>query len=306
MKVKDDIISYLLEYNPHLKNATSVKQLEKGFSHDKKYIIDDSYLLRTFTSEDEARRKQEFEVIKLASNYSTYVPKAIEFNTVHDFHTSYMLLTYLPGEDGEEALSKLTEEEQYNAGYVAGVELKKLHQVNAPADYPSWYSIKKKKSEKYLQELKDISIEEQIKELLEAYIHKHEHLMLDRPNTFQHDDFHPSNLLIKDKEFAGIIDFQRMDWGDPVHDLHKLGFFSKHVSIEFTKGIIDGYHNHNVTDEFWKLYALYSAMHVVSAIVWGNRQGPESFEKLLIYSLEVIEDHDSFRNIIPKWYDSSR
>ena len=150
------------------------------------------------------------------------------------------------------------------------------------------------------------SLDQHIKDMLETYIKENEHLMIDRPNQFQHDDFHPSNLVINNRTFAGIIDFQRMDWGDPIHDLQKLGFFSKRVSIEFTKGIIDGYHeNQPLTDSFWKLYTLYSAIHVVSSLVWGLKISQKQYELLLQYSLEVIEDHDNFKSIIPKWYQSN-
>ncbi|WP_228485694.1 aminoglycoside phosphotransferase family protein [Thermaerobacillus caldiproteolyticus] len=154
-----------------------------------------------------------------------------------------------------------------------------------------------------MKELKKINLDENIKETLETYIKKNETLMKGRPSKFQHDDFHPSNILINNKSFSGIIDFQRMDWGDPIHDLHKLGFFSKQVSIEFTKGIIDGYHENQVLNEsFWELYALYSAMHIVSALVWGMGRSREQYEVLLKYSLDVIKDHDNFNCVIPKWY----
>ncbi|WP_309505717.1 aminoglycoside phosphotransferase family protein [Thermaerobacillus caldiproteolyticus] len=180
---------------------------------------------------------------------------------------------------------------------------KRVKGFSAPLGYPSWYSIKKKKSDKYLKELKKINLDENIKETLETYIKKNETLMKGRPSKFQHDDFHPSNILINNKSFSGIIDFQRMDWGDPIHDLHKLGFFSKQVSIEFTKGIIDGYHENQVLNEsFWELYALYSAMHIVSALVWGMGRSREQYEVLLKYSLDVIKDHDNFNCVIPKWY----
>jgi aminoglycoside phosphotransferase (APT) family kinase protein len=41
--------------------------------------------------------------------------------------------------------------------------------------------------------------------------------------TFLHDDYHPGNLIIQDKKLSGIIDFNRYDWGDPIHDFVNLG-----------------------------------------------------------------------------------
>lgn len=137
---------------------------------------------------------------------------------------AYMILTYLPGKDAEIALKELTNEEQYRIGILAGKELKKLHRLSAPTDYPAWNTIKKQKSDRYLMELQQIDVDKRIKEMLETYIWENEMLLKGRPNTFQHDDFHPANILIHNRTFSGIIDFGRMDWGDPVHDLQKLGF----------------------------------------------------------------------------------
>lgn len=67
-------------------------------------------------------------------------------------------------------------------------------------------------------------------------------LLKGRPNTFQHDDFHPSNILIHNRNFSGIIDFGRMDWGDPIHDLQKLGFSPSalvfHLQMELSMAIM--------------------------------------------------------------------
>ncbi|WP_417899916.1 aminoglycoside phosphotransferase family protein [Bacillus haimaensis] len=298
--------SQIKEKITHLKNAKSIVELDKGFSFDKKYIIDNKYLLRLFPIEDVKNRRMEYDTIYALSAYSNYVPAGVEFNTLEELEKAYMILTFLPGEDAEVAMKELTEKEQYHAGFDSGRELKKLHELEAPTDYEPWHILKKKKSDRYIEELKKVEIDEKLKELLESYIRKNEHLMKERPNRFQHDDFHPSNLVIHNKAFAGIIDFQRMDWGDPIHDLQKLGFFSKRVSVPFTKGVVDGYHEvGGVTQAFWELYSLYSAMHVVSAIVWGMKMGPEQYEVLYGYSMDVLSDHDNFNLLVPKWYNQT-
>lgn len=295
---------YIRETIPLLETAKVISKIHKGFSHDEKYAIDDQYLLRIFPIDDLNKRREEFETINDLAKYSVFVPRGLDFGRLKNKDKAYMVISYIPGIDGEVALKNLTKEEQYEAGYIGGKELNKLHQLPAPSGYPSWYSIKKRKSNHYLNGLKSINrLDPKIKDMLESYILHHENLMIDRPNQFQHDDFHPTNIIIHNKTFAGIIDFQRMDWGDPIHDLHKLGFFSKRISIDFTKGVIDGYHeNQPLTESFWRLYTLYSAMHIVSALVWGLKISEEQYELLLDYSHEVIEDHNHFQSIVPKWY----
>lgn len=214
-----------------------------------------------------------------------------------------MILTFLPGENGELVLRGMSKREQYEAGYQAGKELKKLHALCAPDDCPPWYTVKKKKSDQYLQKFNEMELDKNIKYLLNDTIKRYEEMMIDRPNRFQHDDFHPANLIIRNNQFAGIIDFQRMDWGDLIHDLQKVGFFTKSISGDFAKGNIDGYHDgQEINAQFWELYTLYSAMHIVSAIVWSYKNAEKEFSKIKRQSYEVIEDHDLFNSTIPKWY----
>ncbi|QGH33344.1 phosphotransferase [Gracilibacillus salitolerans] len=290
----------MIESIPMVNSAEVITKIDKGFSRDQKYILDYKYLLRIYPIDEIDKRKVEFETLKKLAEISNLIPKPIEFGK------GYMILTYLPGEDGEEALRSLTKQEQYIAGLSAGRELRKLHQLDAPQGYPSWYKVKKEKSDNYLNELKKLDLDQGLCSLLQHYIKDNEPIMKDRPNKFQHDDFHPSNLLIYQKKFSGIIDFQRMDWGDPIHDLQKLGFFSVQVSIPFTNGIVDGYSKEKPTQAFWELYTLYCAMHVVSALVWGKKMGSEQFDLLYNHSLSVIDDHDHFSKLIPSWYEKQQ
>lgn len=288
---------------PILQSASHVRFLSKGFSSDLKFVADDAYLVRVFPADDIKRRRDEFDTIRALNHFSEYVPKSIHLERIEGTDWAYMVLSYLPGEDGEEALPALTDKEQYAAGVEAGRTLKKLHRLKAPDDYPTWFDVKRQKSDKYLQGLEDIPVDPDLKKLLRDYIKDNEKLLYDRPNTFQHDDFHPTNLLIHNRQFAGIIDFGRMDWGDPVHDLHKLGFFSSRISAMFTKGIVDGYHEGTgFGGSFWELYTLYSAMHIVSSLVWGMRFGADMFKKMEAFSYDVLGDHDDFKRIRPKWY----
>ncbi len=289
---------------PFMREANSVQQLTKGFSNDQKFVIDDKYLIRLFPLEDADHRRKEFETINRLSSLSDFVPEAIEFGAQENLGLAYMVLTYLPGKDGDEALSSLTEKEQYQVGFQAGKELEKLHEYPAPEGIEPWNIFKKRKSDRYIEELKQLEdIDKEIINKLESYIKSNEYLMDGRPNRFQHDDFHPCNLIVEEKKFTGFIDFQRMDWGDPLHDLQKLGFFGIKVSVPFSIGAIDGYNGGGkISQEFWQLFALYSAMHVVSSFVWGKRMGDEQYDLLSRYAMDVLRDHDDFRENIPQWY----
>jgi aminoglycoside phosphotransferase (APT) family kinase protein len=135
------------------------------------------------------------------------------------------------------------------------------------------------------------------------FIENHIELMKYRPNLIQHDDIHVGNIIVKDRQFSGIIDFNRYDWGDPVHDFLKMGMFSKGVSIPFSIGQVKGYHHSQEPDElFWKLYALYLAMSLFSSIVWVWKVVPEEKDSLLGKIALILEDQDNFDSFKPTWY----
>src|SRR5690625_6074294 len=108
-----------------------------------------------FSNEFEISRREEYDTIHALETYSDYVPRVIEFGSLEDLNLSYMILTYLPGEDAEVSLQRLTKEKRYSAGFIAGGELKKLHGLSAPATVLPWYEQKKRKnrSEEHTSEL---------------------------------------------------------------------------------------------------------------------------------------------------------
>lgn len=294
------------EYYP-VKYASTIRPIQKGFSGNGKFILDDKYLLKTFPVGRLEERKHVFKMLNTLENYSSCIPRGIDIGkrkSAGENEQAFMLMTYLPGDDAEAVLSSLSQKDQYEAGFEASTELARLHELEAPPDYPDWKTEKTKKIDRYFEQLNKTGVDQETVHLLYTYIKKNEHLMAGRPNRFQHGDFHPSNLLIAEGRFQGIIDFDRMDWGDPVHDLQKTGFFTKNVSRAFSRGCIDGYLQATNFDEnlFWKLYALYSAVHIVSAIAWAYRESNVQYHKLLRYSKEVIQNHDYFDRNIPEWY----
>ncbi|WP_440117543.1 phosphotransferase [Paenibacillus sp. QZ-Y1] len=67
-------------------------------------------------------------------------------------------------------------------------------------------------------------------------IEEHLDWMKNRLDVFQHDDFHLGNLVIQEDKLAGVIDFNRFDQGDPVHEFLKLGLFVSETSIPYCIG----------------------------------------------------------------------
>lgn len=300
------MVKQLLKEIPLLKDYKGLRRIKKGFSSDEKYFVslhdtDAKYLIRFFPINQFEGREKEFTILKTIEDYTTKAIKAIEIGKIQGH--GYMITTYLEGNDVEQELLVLTKKEQYQLGFESGKELFNLHRIQAPKDIESWYERKSLKHKKYVEAYMECSIKIDQDEKILQFIEKHMPLMKNRPNLFQHDDYHPSNLIAKAGNFEGIIDFGRYDWGDPIHEFLKIGIFTRNISVPFSIGQIKGYSNgEEPNDEFWTLYSLYLAMCVFSTVVWTLKVVPHDIHSMLQKINILLDDHQHFNNVKPCWY----
>lgn len=300
------MIKALIKEIPLISNCKEVIEIKKGFSSDEKFLIhtqDDNkkLLLRVFNLEDLDPKRTEYAILEKMQEYQVTCSRPISIGEIEN--RGYMITSYIDGKDAEDEILKYTEQEQYNIGIEAGKELKKMHQMPAPDYISSWYSRKVEKHKKYIDAYLACEVKVKNDDKIMKFIDENIHLMKSRPNLFQHDDFHLGNIVVSDKKFAGVIDFNRYDWGDPIHEFLKIGIFTRGVSIPFSIGQIRGYFNNREPDEdFWRLYSLYLAMCVFSTVVWTLKTVPNNMNEMLEKVYMYLEDHDYFSRLKPKWY----
>lgn len=300
------MIEQLLNEIPFLKDYQELKRINKGFSSDEKYFIslknnDKKYLIRFFPISQFEDREKEFAILKTVETYTNKAIKAIEIGKIQG--QGYIVTTYIDGNDIEDELLVLTEKEQYQLGFEAGQELLNLHKLQAPKHIESWYERKHLKHKKYVEAYLACPVKVEHDEKILQFIDNHMLLMENRPNIFQHDDYHPNNLIAQEGKFKGIIDFERYDWGDPIHEFLKIGIFTRNISVPFSIGQIKGYFNgEEPRDEFWTLYSLYLAMCVFSTVVWTLKTIPEDMDSMLEKINIFLDDHQYFNNVKPSWY----
>ncbi|PWR71343.1 aminoglycoside phosphotransferase family protein [Methanospirillum lacunae] len=289
--------------------------IKKGYSSDLKYLLitpsSRKYLAR-ITPVGDARAissmRDQYNLLKDLSKFSLYIPKPHQFQIDDDGRLCLLILDYVDGEDGEEALIRLSCEDQYRIGFQAGEELKKLHKLSAPPETPPWFMMKLRKHEWYCSEFSRNPVDTKGVNLdvIQQFITKNVYLLEGVRQTFQHDDYHPANLIIHDGHLNGIIDFNRSDWGDPIHDFYKLALFTRNISISFARGQVDGYYNGSPSYDFWNRYALYCAMSIIPDLVWSGKQSNLTGSDELKHSFRrirtMISDHEGFTRIIPLWY----
>lgn len=291
-----------------VKDAANIEEISKGFSPDKKYIIttieDEKYLLRTGDIKEFERKKIEFQILNEMQKRSVQAQKPIEMGLLEEEGLCYGVFSYIEGEDAKKLLPTYTPKEQYDIGIEAGKDLAKMHTYEAPKGILPWYERAMKKHSKYLEAYKTCGIKIKNDDKIIKFIDENEMYVKDRPNRFQHDDFHLENIIVRDGKYVGVIDFNGYDWGDPLHDFVKIALFARDISIPYSIGQIEGYFNGVIPEEFWKLYAVYVGMTVFSSVVWSLRAAPHRLDDTLERLTIVLKDHKNFELSKPIWFDS--
>ena len=295
----------LIRQIPMLGGCIEAVEINKGYSSDEKYRIHmregNRLLLRLFDVAELEGRKEEFSAMARLQDIGVSCSRPVSIGVAEG--RGYMVTSYIEGDDGEVAIPACSDGEQYNLGVEAGKELGKMHQLAAPEHVDPWHVRKTEKHRNYIDAYLECGVKVKDDQKIMKFIDDNIHLMEGRPNLFQHDDFHPGNIIVNNGKFAGAIDFNRYDWGDPVHDFLKIGIFTRGVSIPFSIGQIRGYFNGEEPDEkFWRLYSLYLAMCVFSSVVWAQRADPDGLDGMLEKVYLYLEDHDCFEMVKPKWY----
>lgn len=276
--------------------------INKGWSSDKKYCITaidgTRYLLRVTPKEKSATRADMFRMQQEAAKLEVPMCKPIEFGTCED--GVYMIQTWIDGEDAEEVIPCLPESEQYQYGLEAGRIAKKIHTIPAPANQPAWEPRFNAKIDRKIRMYQECEIKFDGAEDMIAYIEEHRHLLKDRPQCFQHGDYHIGNMMMEHGKLV-IIDFDRYDFGDPWEEFNRI-VWSAQSSPAFASGMMDGYFDGDVPLEFWKLLALYISSNMLSSVPWAIPFGQKEIDTMLNQAKEVLGWYDHMRNPIPTWY----
>ncbi|MCC2541964.1 aminoglycoside phosphotransferase family protein [Bacillus thuringiensis] len=293
-----------------VKDAVDIKEISKGFSPDNKYIImsanNEKYLFRTGDIKEYERKKIEFQILNEMVKCNVQAQRPIEIGILEEEGVCYSIFSYLEGEDAKRLLSTYSPKEQYDIGIEAGKDLAKMHTLEAPKNILPWYERAMKKHRKYLEAYKTCGIKIENDDKIIKFIDENEMYVKDRPNRFQHDDFHLENIIVRDGRYVGVVDFNGYDWGDPLHDFVKIALFARDISIPYSIGQIEGYFNERIPEEFWKLYAVYVGMTVFSSVVWTLRAAPHMLEDTLERLHIVLEDHKNFELSKPIWFQPDK
>ena len=279
--------------------------IEKGWSPAKKYravtASGENYLLRIEPRERISRSSSHY--LHMRNVEKLGIPMSIPLEEGVCPEGGYLIQSWIEGKDAEEALPGLSPEQQYAYGLEAGQILRKIHAIPAPPEVKSWGEYINRKIDRKLEGYAACELKYDQGEELIAFIQSHRHLLSDRPQTFQHGDYHCGNMMIDTNGQLTIIDFDKWDYGDPWEEFNRIVWCAK-CSPAFASGRIDGYFDGPVPDEFWQLLALYMTYNTIGSLAWAIPFGEDEIQVMRRQAADLLQWYDHFHIIVPNWYRS--
>ena len=279
----------------------SVTEIEKGWSGDKKYCAvkgDTKYLLRISNRKNYSKIRKINKIMRRLAQMNLSMCKPVKLGLCRQ--GVYILQSFIDGIDAEENIHKYSRQQQYDFGVQAGRILKQIHTVPAPKKQQDWGIRFNNKMNRKIQMYSDCPIKFDGGQYIIDYINANRSLIKNRPQCFQHGDYHIGNMMIENGKIV-VIDFDRYDFGDPWEEFNRI-VWAAQSSAEFATGMINGYFDNDVPELFWKLLKLYIGSNTLSFVPWAIPFGEEQIDVMLNQAKDVLHWYDNYELLIPKWY----
>ncbi len=286
----------------------TIQKINKGWSSDEKYFVKtrtgDPFLLRIADVSMVNEKQHEISIMKQFASQGLPIAQPVDIGLCNDDSKVYTLTTWCDGEDAADVLPTMTDQEQYELGIQSGEILKDMHRIPAPKSQEDWEVRFNRKVDRKIKDYVACGIEVPAGEVFIQYLNTYRHLLKNRPQTFQHGDYHTGNMVISNEGKLSIIDFNRNDYGDPWEEFNRI-VWSAEVSPHFATGQLNGYFNGDPPLVFFQLLAFYICSNTLSSIPWAIPFGEEQVDVMKRQMDDVLLWFDGMDNPVPSWYITS-
>lgn len=285
-------------------NILNRTPIEKGWSGDRKFCVEtacgEKFLLRISPLEQLERKRVEYEKMLEVAKLGIPMCMPVEFGVCEE--GVYMLLTWIDGVDAEAAVMSMDAAAQYRYGWDAGQILAKIHTVPAPKDTPDWATRFNAKIDRKIAMYRNCELKYDTGgDAFMDYLAENRHLLQNRPQCYQHGDYHIGNMMIGSGGVLTVIDFDRDDFGDPWEEFNRIVWCAQ-AAPAFASGMVDGYFGGKVPMDFWKLLALYISSNTLSSLPWAIPFGEGEIQVMRQQAAQVLLWYDGMKNVVPSWY----
>ncbi len=276
-----------------------VKEINEGFSLDRKVIVNNRYVVRIISLE---RYEQFEEVYRVQQNfyYTALCQKPIKL--IKDSENGYYITEYIEGSNGLDVIGEYSKETQYRLGVTAAQEIVKFHN-----EYPIATFNTKKHLDEYFKNKVSVALDENVVQLLPEIdeiidvVRSNIHHLYHLHGVQCHADYHLFNMIFSNREYKGVIDFERVRKGIFLTDFRNNTPHNSKVSPSFASGYIDGYLDKVEVPDFFLLYNIYDLLVTIAAIPWVLTHDEKNIDKSIKIIRSIYQTKDKLEES-PDWY----
>jgi serine/threonine-protein kinase len=284
----------------------SIKPIDRGVSGDRKYrvVTSDGYalLLRVSDPSQYDNKKTVFDALKRVEALGVPISRPVDFGFTADGDV-YQLLTWCSGSTADAVLPTLTQSDQYALGIQAGKILRTLHTLPTPDGVADWYTRYAGKNDERIDSYLTCGVKIDGGDVLYDYYQQNRHRLRDRPQCFNHGDYHADNLMVSDALELSVIDWDLYDdnlYGDPWWEFNRI--LHTELIPSFATGMLRGYFCGDPPEEFWRVLAVYLTSGVLMLVSWGVYVQPDCLDECKQTAANVLQWYNGMQNFIPAWY----
>lgn len=282
-----------------------IEEVEEGWSEDKKFYIQlfsgAEYLLRKSKLDTFSRKVNEFDTVKKLYEAGLPVSEPLDIKGVDD--EVYFLFRWLEGTDAVNRLRVLSEKEQYCLGLESGEILKKIHELEVDSkEIEEWGTVFQRKIERNITRYQSSGLTYEDDLFFLDAVEEYKHLIENRPQTFQHGDYHIGNMLLTDENELGIIDFNRWDYGDPWEEFNRIDFTAE-ISEVFATGQLNAYFEGRPPQDFFELLLFYISVNTLGALPWALEYSEKEIQTMRDKAEKVQSWYKTADSVVPSFYD---
>ena len=281
--------------------------IDKGWSADRKYLAEAAggsvYLLRISPLSRLEAVKNGFGRMRDLADMGVSICLPLEQGVCAE--GVYCIQSWINGTDAERWIPARSGEQQYAYGLEAGRLLKSIHSISAPESVPPWGERYGRKIDRKISMYQSCPLRYENDGVFLRYLEENGNLLKDRPQTFQHGDYHIGNMMVDRDGKLVVIDFDRWDYGDPWEEFNRI-VWSAQASEPFAAGMVDGYFNGTVPAEFWRLLALYLSCNTLGSLPWAIDFGEGEIQTMRDQAAQVLTWYSRMKTPVPSWYGRGR
>ena len=278
-------------------------EILKGRSKDRKFraLTSDGKpcLLRLSVLATPPRKAYEFKLFKDLHAAGIPLPRPLAWGV--DEGLCYHAEEWIDGELLEDILPRLAPAKQAAYGRAAGAALRRIHARPVPVLLEDWNGKFHRCLQKLFENYKDCPVRYPDDTVIFRSLQEDLSVMIDRPQTLRHGDYHACNMLVDGAGQLRVIDFHRWDYGDPAADFRRINRDAAPAPA-FAAGLVDGYFAGSVPERFWRALRFYVAADLLFALPWAVNYGGDAVQRALREGANTLALYADFTFLVPSWY----